>query len=92
MERNARIEKTCICDNGAGISDEDREHIFEPFFTTKDVGDGTGLGLSISHGIISEHNGWLDVESEVGRGSCFSIYLPTTGDGDATIVSKEGEQ
>jgi signal transduction histidine kinase len=74
------IERPCrlvsIRDNGMGISEADREHIFEPFFTTKDVGDGTGLGLSISHGIILEHDGWIEVESEVGRGSCFSVYLP----------------
>ena len=65
-----------IRDNGVGMADAIREHIFEPFFTTKDVGDGTGLGLSISHGIIHEHDGWIEVESEVGQGSCFSIYLP----------------
>lgn len=68
--------KISIQDTGAGMPDTVREHIFEPFFTTKDVGDGTGLGLSISHGIIHEHDGWIEVESEVGRGSCFSIYLP----------------
>ncbi len=68
--------KISIRDNGAGMTDTIREHIFEPFFTTKDVGDGTGLGLSISHGIIHEHDGWIDVESEVGHGSCLSIYLP----------------
>ncbi len=68
--------KISIRDNGAGMTDAIREHIFEPFFTTKDVGDGTGLGLSISHGIIHEHDGWIEVESEVGQGSCFSIYLP----------------
>jgi signal transduction histidine kinase len=70
----------CVCitiaDNGAGIAPEDLEHIFEPFFTTKEVGEGTGLGLSISHGIIQEHQGWITVDSEPGRGSTFSIYLP----------------
>jgi signal transduction histidine kinase len=65
-----------VRDNGHGIRPEVREHIFEPFFTTKDVGEGTGLGLSISHGIIQEHQGWIDVDSEPGQGSCFSIYLP----------------
>jgi len=68
----------CICvrDEGQGISEEDMGHIFEPFFTTKDTGQGTGLGLSIAHGIVREHGGWIGVESEVGKGSCFSIYLP----------------
>jgi signal transduction histidine kinase len=71
-------QKISIRDNGAGISPEDREHIFEPFFTTKDIGDGTGLGLSISHGIVQEHHGWIEVESEPGDGSCFSVYLPAS--------------
>lgn len=67
---------TSICDQGVGIQPADREHIFEPFFTTKEVGDGTGLGLSIAYGIVQEHAGWIDVESEPGRGSCFTVYLP----------------
>jgi signal transduction histidine kinase len=65
-----------IQDEGQGISEEDRRHIFEPFFTTKDTGQGTGLGLSIAYGIVREHKGWIDVQSEVGKGSCFRIYLP----------------
>ena len=55
------------------------DHIFEPFFTTKGVGEGTGLGLSISYGIIKEHDGWIDVESVPGKGSCFSVYIPAEG-------------
>jgi signal transduction histidine kinase len=65
-----------VSDEGVGILPEDLEHVFEPFFTTKKVGEGTGLGLSISYGIVQEHGGWLDVRSEVGRGSSFSVYLP----------------
>ncbi|MBW2011136.1 MAG: HAMP domain-containing histidine kinase, partial [Deltaproteobacteria bacterium] len=63
-------------DNGDGIAGEKLGHIFEPFFTTKKVGEGTGLGLSIVQGIIEEHNGWIDVESEKAQGSTFIIYLP----------------
>jgi len=65
-----------ITDEGGGICTEDLEHIFTPFFTTKTIGTGTGLGLSIAHGIVEEHGGWIDVESNVGSGACFSVYLP----------------
>lgn len=67
----------CVTDEGEGISGEKLGHIFDPFFTTKEVGQGTGLGLSIAYGIIEEHNGWIEVASEPGKGSRFSIYLPT---------------
>jgi two-component system NtrC family sensor kinase len=63
-------------DSGAGIPPDRLSHIFEPFFTTKGVGEGTGLGLAVAHGIIAEHGGWIAVESTVGRGSRFSIFLP----------------
>ncbi len=52
------------------------EQLFEPFFTTKEVGEGTGLGLSIAYGIVQEHGGWIDVQSEIDKGSCFTVYLP----------------
>jgi two-component system, NtrC family, sensor kinase len=75
---DAKKDFLCIIvqDEGQGISEEDRAHIFEPFFTTKDTGKGTGLGLSIAYGIVREHRGWIDVNSEVGKGSCFRIYIP----------------
>jgi signal transduction histidine kinase len=63
-------------DDGTGISDENLQHIFEPFFTTKVVGKGTGLGLAISYGIVDLHGGRIEVESEVGRGTLFRVYLP----------------
>jgi two-component system NtrC family sensor kinase len=66
-----------IKDNGSGIDAEVLPHIFTPFFTSKPVGEGTGLGLSISHGIIQQHDGRIEVTSEKGKGSCFSVYIPT---------------
>ncbi len=70
-----------VSDQGAGISAEDLSHIFDPFFTTKEVGQGTGLGLSIAYGIIEEHGGWIDVDSSLGQGSRFSVFLPLTETG-----------
>jgi len=65
-----------IEDNGSGIPVSVLPHIFTPFFTSKQVGEGTGLGLSISHGIIKQHDGRIEVTSEEGKGSCFSVYIP----------------
>ncbi len=65
-----------VSDNGGGIAAEDIPRLFDPFFTTKVVGEGTGLGLSISHGIVSGHGGRIDVASEPGRGSTFTVVLP----------------
>ena len=65
-----------VSDDGHGIDAAHLESIFEPFFTTKDVGEGTGLGLSIAHGIIEDHEGWIEVSSTIGRGTAFEVYLP----------------
>ena len=65
-----------VSDTGHGISKENLEKVFDPFFTTKDAGKGTGLGLSVTYGIIDRHNGTIDVESEVGKGTTIIIKLP----------------
>lgn len=65
-----------VQDSGLGISTADIQHVFDPFFSTKETGKGTGLGLSITRDIVEDHGGWIEVESEPDRGSCFSVYLP----------------
>jgi PAS domain S-box-containing protein len=65
-----------ISDNGCGISEQDQKSMFEPFFTTKEEGKGVGLGLSVVYGIITNHKGSIEVESEVGKGSTFRVLLP----------------
>ncbi len=72
-----------ITDTGCGIPPGDMQRIFDPFFTTKGVGKGTGLGLSVSHGTIEAHGGTIEVDSTVGKGTEFRIYLPLGGPGDA---------
>ena len=65
-----------VADSGVGMSPDVLSHIFEPFYTTKPVGSGSGLGLSICHGVVKQAGGVITVESEVGRGSTFRVYLP----------------
>jgi len=65
-----------VADTGVGISPENLERIFDPFYTTKPVGQGTGLGLSVSYGIIGRHGGDIQVASQVGAGTTFTIRLP----------------
>jgi two-component system NtrC family sensor kinase len=75
----AHSVRLVVRDTGTGIAPEVLPKIFDPFFTTKP--DGTGLGLSVSHGIIHDHQGSVDVDSEVGNGTTFTVTLPVDGGG-----------
>ncbi len=77
-EREGERVWVSITDTGKGIDPRHLKRIFEPFFTTKPVGVGTGLGLSLSYGIIQKHGGTIEVQSELGKGTTFTIRLPIT--------------
>ncbi|MFZ5804265.1 MAG: response regulator [Acidobacteriota bacterium] len=106
MPQGGKIEVRCgqngkkevwfeVSDTGCGISEEILDKIFDPFFTTKDRGHGSGLGLSVVHGIVTGHGGRIEVNSEVGKGSTFRIYLPCASAGPQPVEraepSKPGE-
>ena len=77
--------RVTIRDDGEGIRTEDIPHVFDPFFTTKDY--GTGLGLSVVHGIIQEHGGQIEVESQLKKGTSFHILLPLVRFGREVIAA-----
>ncbi|MDZ8117953.1 PAS domain S-box protein [Pontiella agarivorans] len=94
MEEVSEPEHGLIClqvsDSGHGIREDVRQHLFEPFYTTKQVGEGTGLGLSVVYGIVQRHSGRIEVESRVGEGAVFSVYLPVCAEQEGLAEEEDG--
>lgn len=87
----APMVEIAVIDTGCGIPEKNLKRIFDPFFTSKEVGKGTGLGLSVSHGIVRAHGGVIEVESTVGAGSIFRIYLPVEPSADEAQSSRSNQ-
>ena len=89
MKEGSHVELT-VSDTGHGMDKETKEHVFDPFFTTKAVGKGTGLGLASVYGIVESHGGHIHCESELGKGTVFTIYFPAVdSDSDSRKVITE---
>ena len=89
--RAGRFVRVSNADSGSGIPTENLSRIFEPFFTTKEVGKGTGLGLATVYGIVKQHQGWVEVESIVGKGTTFRIFIPFIGTARAVTEKPAAE-
>lgn len=89
--RPGRFACLTVADTGVGIPPENLRRVFEPFFTTKEVGKGTGLGLATVYGVVKQHQGWIEVESEVSQGSTFRVFLPHRGDAMPPLEEKSAD-
>jgi CheY-like chemotaxis protein len=83
--------RLCVSDTGSGIPPAVLERMFDPFFTTKRVGDGTGLGLALVHGIVADFGGAIDVETQAGAGTTFTVWLPAAGETARPLAEVAGE-
>jgi signal transduction histidine kinase len=83
-----RFVRLSVADTGSGMDTAIINHLFEPFFTTKDVGKGSGLGLATVDGMVNQHQGWIEVESKIGKGTRFDIYFPVVDHSPDEAVSQ----